>query len=165
MEGVSIIKACSRDIILSGNVRKCTFWRVRPSKPRINLCIRAVWSESSLSARRNFASLTIQNLLSEDSDQLARMSRLIWILAGRIYPEVHFLMLRIISLLSNGFPFDRTLYRHMRLQCCTQNLKVHLIVLKAFSLLSRSWYGNENKHKVSALRSILSNLSRTWIQE
>ena len=32
------------------NVRKCTFGHVRPAKFQISLCIRAVWSESSLSA-------------------------------------------------------------------------------------------------------------------
>ena len=45
--------------------------------------IRAVLSEASLSAWRNFASLAIQNELTEDSDQTARMRWLIWIFAGR----------------------------------------------------------------------------------
>ena len=64
-------------------VRKSTFWQVRLTRTQISLRIRAVWSESSLSARRNCASLAIQNVPSEDSDQTARMRRLIWIFAGR----------------------------------------------------------------------------------
>ena len=50
---------------LSRNVRKRTFWHVRSLKTRISLCIRAVWLESSLSAWKNFAPLTIQNAHSE----------------------------------------------------------------------------------------------------
>ena len=46
---------------------------MRPTKTQISLCIRAVWSLSSLSPRRNFVSLAIQNADSEDSDQTARM--------------------------------------------------------------------------------------------
>ena len=36
--------------ILSIKVRKRTFWRVRPAKIQISLCIGAVWSEFSLGA-------------------------------------------------------------------------------------------------------------------
>ena len=39
---------------------------------------------------------TIQNAPSEDSDQIARMRRLIWIFAGRTYPKVHLLTLWLI---------------------------------------------------------------------
>ena len=38
---------------------------------------------SSLSAWSNFASLTVQNAPSEDSDETVRMLKLIWIFAGR----------------------------------------------------------------------------------
>ena len=38
---------------MSRNVRRHTFWHVRPTKTKMSLRIRAVWSESSLSARRN----------------------------------------------------------------------------------------------------------------
>ena len=76
------------------NVRKRTFWHVRPTKTQISLRIRTVWSESSLSVWRNFAYLAIQNAPSEDSDQTARMRRLIWIFAWRTCPKVHFLTLR-----------------------------------------------------------------------
>ena len=77
-------------------VRNHTFWHVRPMKTQISLRIRAVWSESSLSAWRNLVSLAIRNALCEDSDQTARMRRLIWIFAGRSCPTVHFLMFRRI---------------------------------------------------------------------
>ena len=71
---------------------------MRPAKTQISLRIRAVWSESSLSAwkkkkkkknykkkkkKNNLASLAIENAPSEDSDQTARMRRLIWIFVGR----------------------------------------------------------------------------------
>ena len=42
-------------------VRKHTFSYVRPTKIQINLRIRTVWSESSLLAWRNLASLAIKN--------------------------------------------------------------------------------------------------------
>ena len=77
------VRTRSKDIIsqgvdyLSRNMRIRTFWNVRLTKTQIRLRIRAVWSESSLFARRNFASLAIQNVLNEDSDQTARMRRLI----------------------------------------------------------------------------------------
>ena len=52
-------------------------------KTQVNLRIRAVWSEFSLSAGRNVAFLAIQNKPSEDTDQTARMRRLIWIFTVR----------------------------------------------------------------------------------
>ena len=68
---------------------------LRPTKTQISLRIRAVWLESWLSVCRNFASLAIQNAHTEDSDQTARMRRLIWIFAGCTYQKVRFLMLRL----------------------------------------------------------------------
>ena len=56
---------------------------VRPAKTQISLGIRSVWSESSLSAWRNIWSLATHWAHSEDSDQTGRMSRLIWVFAGR----------------------------------------------------------------------------------
>ena len=64
---------------MSRNGRKRTFSHMRISKTQISLCIRAVCSESSLSEWKTFA---VQNSPSEDSDQTARMRRLIWIFAG-----------------------------------------------------------------------------------
>ena len=68
---------------MSNNVRNHTFGHVRLMNTPISLRIRAFWSDSPLSAWRNFASLAIQNAPSEDSDQTARTRRLIWIFAGR----------------------------------------------------------------------------------
>ena len=62
---------------LSLNTRKRTFCYMRPVKTQISLRICTVRPESLLSARRNFASLAIQNVPSEYSDQNARMRRLI----------------------------------------------------------------------------------------
>ena len=52
-------------VYMCRNVRKPTFWYLRHVKTQISLRIRVVWSESSLSAWRNFASLAIQNALSD----------------------------------------------------------------------------------------------------
>ena len=46
---------------------------------------------------KHFASLAIQNAHGEDSDQTARMRRLIWIFAGRTYPQVRFLTSRLFA--------------------------------------------------------------------
>ena len=72
----------------SRSVRKHTFWQVRPKKTQISLRIRAVLSKASFCAWKNFAPLAIQNEHSEDSDQTARMRRLIWIFVGRTCPKV-----------------------------------------------------------------------------
>ena len=53
-------------------------------------CASTQSDQSSLSARRNFVSLAIQNVPSEDFDQTARMRRLIWIFAQRTFPKVVF---------------------------------------------------------------------------
>ena len=56
---------------------------MRPAKTQISLGIRPVWSESSLSAWRNLGSLVTHWAHIEDSDQTGRMTRLIWVFAGR----------------------------------------------------------------------------------
>ena len=68
-------------------------WHGCTTETQISLRIRAVWSESSLSAWRNFASLAIQAAPSEDSDQTARMRMLIGIFTGGTCPKVRFLTL------------------------------------------------------------------------
>ena len=75
---------------MNRNMRKRTFWHVPITKTQINMRIPAIWSESSLSAWWNYASLAIKNVPSEDSDQPAWMRRLIWIFAGRISQKVRF---------------------------------------------------------------------------
>ena len=52
------------------------------------------------SAWRSFASFENQSMASEDSDQTARMSRLIWILAGRTFPKVcYFIVVLLLFLI------------------------------------------------------------------
>ena len=68
---------------MSHDMTKPTKWHVRPAKTQINLDIRPVWSESSLSAWRNLGSLATHWAHSEDSDQTGRMPRLIWVFAVR----------------------------------------------------------------------------------
>ena len=50
-----------------------------------------------LSAWRNFTSLAIKHAPNEESDQIARMRRLIWIFAGRTFPKVRFFKLQLIT--------------------------------------------------------------------
>ena len=56
---------------------------VRQAKTQISLGIRPVWSESSLSAWRKLGSLATHWAHSENCEQTGRMSRLIWVFAGR----------------------------------------------------------------------------------
>ena len=62
---------------MNRNVRKRNFLYVFLKKSQISLCIHAVWSESSLSACRNFESLAIPNASSKSSDEIAHMHKLI----------------------------------------------------------------------------------------
>ena len=52
---------CHVNYKTSINLRKPTFWHKCPTKTQISLRFHAVWSESSLSARKIFSSLAIQN--------------------------------------------------------------------------------------------------------
>ena len=61
---------------------KPTKWPLRPAKTQISLCVRPVWSESSLSAWRNIESSGTHWAHCEDSDQTGRTPRLIWVFAG-----------------------------------------------------------------------------------
>ena len=58
-----------------------------PYEDLISLRIRAVLSESSLFAWRNFASLVIQNAADEYSDQTVRIYRLVWTFDARTHRE------------------------------------------------------------------------------
>ena len=54
---------------MSRNVRKCTFWHVRPEKIQISLRIRAVWSESSMGTLSIVMDAKLVRADNEDSDQ------------------------------------------------------------------------------------------------
>ena len=56
---------------------------VRPAKTQISMGIRPVWSESSLCTQWVAKGPRFLHADSEDSDQTGRMSRLIWVFAGR----------------------------------------------------------------------------------
>ena len=85
MNLMTLYKACchcnlrSILIYLNRNVRKGTFGYVRPAKIQISLCIRAVWSESSLDTFRIAKDAKNIHAGNEDSNQTARMRRLIWV--------------------------------------------------------------------------------------
>ena len=81
---------------LSHLMTKPAKWHVRPVKTQLNLGIRSVWSESSLSAWRKLRSLATHWVHSEDYDQTGRRPRLIWVFAGRTYHFVGFVMRQLI---------------------------------------------------------------------
>ena len=87
---------CEGELDLSRIMTKPTKWHVRPAKTQINLGIRPVWSESSLSAWRKLGSLATYWAHSEDSDQTGWVPRLIWVFAGRTCHFVGFVMRRLI---------------------------------------------------------------------
>ena len=62
---------------------------------QISLCIRPVWSESSLPAWWKLGPLATHWAHSEESDQTWRMPRLIWVFAGRTCHFVCFIMRRL----------------------------------------------------------------------
>ena len=89
---VSQIFFSGRYIYLSLRMTKSTKWHMRPSKTQISLGIRPVWSESSLSARRNMGFLSyplsaLPILWSDWAD-----ASLIWVFAGRTDHFVGFVM-------------------------------------------------------------------------
>ena len=83
---------------MNRNVENRTCGHMRPAKIRISLRIRAVWSESSLGAILITKGTCKQGFFMhyEDSDQTARMRRLIWGFVERTCPQVPFLPLRLI---------------------------------------------------------------------
>ena len=87
--GRDILIYSAREGLIYSYIRATTWktYLLRQTKTQIDLRIRAVCLESSLSAWRNFVSLATKNAHSEDSDQTARMRSLIWIFAGRTCPK------------------------------------------------------------------------------
>ena len=69
---------------------------LRPVETQIRLCIRPVWSDSSLAAWRKLGSLATHWAHSKDSDQSRRMPRLIWVFTGRSCRFAGFVMRRLI---------------------------------------------------------------------
>ena len=72
-----------KQVILSRLTTKPTKWPVRPAKTQISLGTRPVWPESSLCAQRIVKGPSYLRADSEDSEQIGRMPRLIWVFAGR----------------------------------------------------------------------------------
>ena len=73
---------------------------VHQAKTQISLGIRPVWSESSLTAWRKLGTFATHWAHSEASDQTGRMTRLIWVFAGRTCQYVGFVTRRLIWFLS-----------------------------------------------------------------
>ena len=94
-------KFCFVERIIEPRHDKTNKMSVRPPKTQLNLSIRPVWSESSLSAWRKLGSLATHRAHSKDSDQTGRMPRLIWVFAGRT------LILLVLSCRGSYGPTDK----------------------------------------------------------
>ena len=93
---IKIMLRENSDIKISHNGRKRTIGHLRPAKIQISLRVRAVWSESSPGAFWIAQDAYFLHADNEDSNQTARMRRLIWVFAGRTCKKVRFLTLRFI---------------------------------------------------------------------
>ena len=80
-------------LLLSHKERKRIFRHVRPAKFQIRLCIRTVWSESSLGTFWTANDAKFLHADNEDSDQTARSHRLIWVVVGLTCPKGRLLTL------------------------------------------------------------------------
>ena len=87
-------------LYLSRLMTKPIKWHVHPAKTQINLGIRPVRSESSLSTWGKLKSLAIIRAHSEASDQTGWKPRLIWVFAGRKGHFVGFVMRLLLCLAS-----------------------------------------------------------------
>ena len=74
-------------IYTNRNARKRSFAHVRPVKIQISLRIHTVRSESSLGTFWVAMDAKFLHANNEDSDQTARMRRLIWIFVGHMYED------------------------------------------------------------------------------
>ena len=87
---------------LSCSMTKPIEWYVRPAKTQISLGIRPFWSESSFCAQWVAKDQTFLQADSEDSDQIGRMHRLIWVFAGRTGHFAGFVIRRLSLVLPSA---------------------------------------------------------------
>ena len=69
-----------------------SMWAISWQNQKIGMCIRPVWSMSSLNTLWVAKGLTFLHADSEDSDQTGRMPRLIWVFAGGTSQFIGFVM-------------------------------------------------------------------------
>ena len=98
---------------MSHLMTKPTKWHVRQAKTQISLGICPVWSESLMSARRKLGSLATHWAHSEDSDQIGRIPRLIWVFTGRT------LILLVLSRRSSNIEVLSDIAWNYPLQICS----------------------------------------------
>ena len=79
------------------NVRWRTCGPVRQAMIQLSLYISTVWSESSVGAVWIARDVKFLRAVNKDSDQTARMRRLIWVVVGRTCQKEHFITLRLRS--------------------------------------------------------------------
>ena len=118
---------------------------VRPAKTQISLGIRPVWSESSLCAQWVAKDPSFLHADSEDSDQIGRMPRLIWVFAG--YKV-------ILLVLSRGGSFIMVVWIYLTYHSFTVDLlQIWCAVVKLSTLMSDSISATDRirKHTRKAL--------------
>ena len=75
----------------SPNVRKRIFGHVRLAKIQISLCIYAAWSAASRGEFWIAKDVKFIHTGNKESDQIARIRRMIWVFVGRTRQKVRFL--------------------------------------------------------------------------
>ena len=81
---------------MSRNVRKRTFWLIRPEKIQISLRIRVDWLESSVGEFWIDKDTEFLHMDNKYYCRTARMRRLIWVFVWRTCEKARFLTLRLI---------------------------------------------------------------------
>ena len=133
---------------------------MRPAKILFSLGIRPVWSESSLSAWRKLGSLATHWAHSEDSDQIGRMPRLIWVFAGRTCHFVGFVMRWLIFQM--GVKWDDFLFAFLHIRSLRKSNLLengnYLTLFPWFNFVVPIMYQQHIRRTTSALRD-----SWVWI--
>ena len=107
---VIISKSLFLQDYIGNDVRESTHGRLRPAKIQISLRIRAVWSESSLGAFWIAKEAEFLHADKEDSDQTARMRRLIWVFVWAQMLEDTFLDVTIRMFIEHEAKYRRAFY-------------------------------------------------------
>ena len=109
---------------MSQRTTKPTIRLMRPAKTQISLCIRAVWSESSLISCASLSLRAIERGINEKPRHTGWMYRLIWVFIGHTDLIIGFVM-RSLIYLSRGTAFPT------RLLLCPVKTEISLSMCRA----------------------------------
>ena len=139
---------------MSHDMTKPTKW-VCAQRIQISLGIRPVWSESSLCAQWVAKEPSFLHADSEDSDQTGRMSRLIWVFAGRTLTLLVLLcrgsiMKRVVLSCSNASKIYRQNGKKCKLRSdCSFNSSWSWSALFALTYLSQTELPHNKTNKMT----------------